>query len=120
MKPQPQGNDLDNSYQEDIKPDVLMDDKSTSPSQYQYGDNMTYSEKEALKKLPEDSIWPTFAGIIGYHHMELIDYIYGLFIDVQSMPDYWLNCRLNTELKGNASICYTEMKEIHGRRYWQW
>ncbi|MBW0567757.1 hypothetical protein O181_107472 [Austropuccinia psidii MF-1] len=28
--------------------------------------------------------------------------------------------RLNTEFKGHASILYTEMKEIHGRRNWQW
>ncbi|MBW0505691.1 hypothetical protein O181_045406 [Austropuccinia psidii MF-1] len=52
--------------------------------------------------------------------MELIDYIYGLFIDVPSIPDYWINSRLNTEFKVHASIWYTEMKEIHGRRNWPW
>ncbi|MBW0559989.1 hypothetical protein O181_099704 [Austropuccinia psidii MF-1] len=52
--------------------------------------------------------------------MELIDYIDGLFIDVPSIPYYWITARLNTEFKGNASIWYTEMKEIHGRRNWPW
>ncbi|MBW0591508.1 hypothetical protein O181_131223, partial [Austropuccinia psidii MF-1] len=52
--------------------------------------------------------------------MELIDYIDGLFIDVPSIPDYWITARLNTEFKGHASIWYTEMKEIHGRRNWPW
>ncbi|MBW0491526.1 hypothetical protein O181_031241 [Austropuccinia psidii MF-1] len=47
--------------------------------------------------------------------MELIDYI-----DVPSIPDYWINARLNTEFKSHASIWYTEMKEIHGRRNWSW
>ncbi|MBW0499291.1 hypothetical protein O181_039006 [Austropuccinia psidii MF-1] len=50
--------------------------------------------------------------------MELIDYIDGLFIEVQSIPDYWITARLNTGFKGHASIWYTEMKEIHGRRNW--
>ncbi|MBW0552263.1 hypothetical protein O181_091978 [Austropuccinia psidii MF-1] len=48
--------------------------------------------------------------------MELIDYIYGLFIDVPSIPAYWITARLNTAFKGHVSIWYTEMKEIHGRR----
>ncbi|MBW0520271.1 hypothetical protein O181_059986 [Austropuccinia psidii MF-1] len=52
--------------------------------------------------------------------MELIDYIDGLLIDVPSIPDYWITARLNTEFKGHASIWYTEMKEIHGRRNWTW
>ncbi|MBW0468109.1 hypothetical protein O181_007824 [Austropuccinia psidii MF-1] len=52
--------------------------------------------------------------------MELIDYIYGLFIDVPSIPDYWITSRLKTAFKANASIWYTEMKEIHGRRNWPW
>ncbi|MBW0586447.1 hypothetical protein O181_126162 [Austropuccinia psidii MF-1] len=52
--------------------------------------------------------------------MELIDYIDGLFIDVPSIPDYWITARLNTALKGNAGIWYTEMKEIHGRKNWPW
>ncbi|MBW0517060.1 hypothetical protein O181_056775 [Austropuccinia psidii MF-1] len=52
--------------------------------------------------------------------MELIDYIDGLFTDLPSIPDYWITARLNTEFKGNASIWYTEMKEIHGRRNWTW
>ncbi|MBW0487713.1 hypothetical protein O181_027428 [Austropuccinia psidii MF-1] len=53
LKPQPQGHALDNPYhQEDIKPDSSLGNKARSPSQYQDGDNMSYSEKEALKQLP--------------------------------------------------------------------
>ncbi|MBW0540864.1 hypothetical protein O181_080579 [Austropuccinia psidii MF-1] len=81
---------------------------------------MTYSEKEALKQLPEASIWPQFSGIGEYDHMDLIDYIDGLFTDVPSIPDYSITSRLNTDFKGNAIIWYTEMKEIHGRRNWPW
>ncbi|MBW0502892.1 hypothetical protein O181_042607 [Austropuccinia psidii MF-1] len=120
MKPQPQGHSLDNPYQEDIKPDVLLDNNPRSPSQYQYGDNMNYTEKEALKQLPEASICPNFSGVVGYDHMELIDYIDGLFIDVTSIPHYWITDRLNTAFKENAIIWYTEMKEIHGRGKCPW
>ncbi|MBW0478537.1 hypothetical protein O181_018252 [Austropuccinia psidii MF-1] len=119
MKPQPQGHFLDNPYhQEDMKPDALLENKARSPSQYQDGDNMSYSEKEALKQLPEASIWKKFSGAGEYDNMELIDYIDGLLIDVPSIPDYWITARLNTEFKENASIWYTEMKGIHGRRNW--
>ncbi|MBW0471911.1 hypothetical protein O181_011626 [Austropuccinia psidii MF-1] len=52
--------------------------------------------------------------------MELIDYINGLFIDVPSIPDYWITARLNAAFKGHDSIWYTEMKEIHGRRSCPW
>ncbi|MBW0461345.1 hypothetical protein O181_001060 [Austropuccinia psidii MF-1] len=52
--------------------------------------------------------------------MELIDYIDGLFIDVPSIPDYWITARLDTAFKVNASIWYTEMKEINGRRNLPW
>ncbi|MBW0525818.1 hypothetical protein O181_065533 [Austropuccinia psidii MF-1] len=52
--------------------------------------------------------------------MELIDYIDGLFIDLPSIQDYGITARLNTAFKGHASIWYTEMKEIHGRRNWPW
>ncbi|MBW0557324.1 hypothetical protein O181_097039 [Austropuccinia psidii MF-1] len=55
-----------------------------------------------------------------YDHMELIDYIDGLFIDVPSIQDYWITARLNTAFKGHASIWYTEIKEINGRRNWPW
>ncbi|MBW0495550.1 hypothetical protein O181_035265 [Austropuccinia psidii MF-1] len=121
MKPQPQGHVMDNSYyQEEIKPDAMLVNKAISPSQYQDGDNMSYSEKEASKQLPEASGWPKFSGTGECDHMELIDYIDGLFIDVPSTPDYWINARLNIAFKGNASIWYTEMKEIHGRRNWSW
>ncbi|MBW0476389.1 hypothetical protein O181_016104 [Austropuccinia psidii MF-1] len=74
MKPQPQGHFMDNPYhQDDIKPDATLMNKARSPSQYQDGDNMSYSEKEALKQLPEASSWPKFPGTGEYHHMELID-----------------------------------------------
>ncbi|MBW0473243.1 hypothetical protein O181_012958 [Austropuccinia psidii MF-1] len=92
--------------------------KAKSPSQYQDGDGMSYSENKALKQLPEASSWPKFSGTGEYNHMELIDYIDGLFIDVPSIPDYWMTARLNTVFKGHASIWYKEMKEIHGRRNW--
>ncbi|MBW0523711.1 hypothetical protein O181_063426 [Austropuccinia psidii MF-1] len=81
---------------------------------------MSYTEKEALKQLPEASSWPKFYGNREYDHMELIDYIDGLFTDVPSIPHYWIIARLNTAFKGNASIWYTQMKEIHGRRNWSW
>ncbi|MBW0564539.1 hypothetical protein O181_104254 [Austropuccinia psidii MF-1] len=119
MKPQPQGHVMDNPYQQDdIKPDAMLMNKERSESQYQDGLIMSYSEKEALKHLPEASSWPIFSGSGEYDHMELIDYIDGLFIDVPSIPDYWITARLNTAFKGNDSIWYTEMKEIHGRRNW--
>ncbi|MBW0493088.1 hypothetical protein O181_032803 [Austropuccinia psidii MF-1] len=61
MKPQPQGHVMDNPYHpDDIKPDAMLGNKERSPSQYQDGDNMSYSEKEALKQLPEASSWPKF------------------------------------------------------------
>ncbi|MBW0494112.1 hypothetical protein O181_033827 [Austropuccinia psidii MF-1] len=81
---------------------------------------MSYSGKEALKQLPEASSWPKLSGTGEYDHMELIDYIDGLFIDVPSIPGYWITARLTTSFKGHASIWYTEMKEIHGRRNWPW
>ncbi|MBW0479393.1 hypothetical protein O181_019108 [Austropuccinia psidii MF-1] len=81
---------------------------------------MSYSEKEALKKLPEASRCPELSEKGEYDHMELIDYIYGLFINVPSIPDYWITATLNTAFKGNASIWYTEMKEIQGGRSWPW
>ncbi|MBW0577950.1 hypothetical protein O181_117665 [Austropuccinia psidii MF-1] len=116
IKPQAQGHVKDNPYH----PDAMLVNKEIFPSQYQDGDNMSYSEKEALKQLPESSSWPKPFGTGEYDHMELIDYIYRLFIDVASMPDYWITARLNTAFKGHASIWYTERKEIHGRRNWPW
>ncbi|MBW0497141.1 hypothetical protein O181_036856 [Austropuccinia psidii MF-1] len=48
MKPQPQGHILDDPYhQQELKPDPLLFNKARSPSQYQDGDNRSYSEKEA-------------------------------------------------------------------------
>ncbi|MBW0492627.1 hypothetical protein O181_032342 [Austropuccinia psidii MF-1] len=119
MKPQPQGQVLDNPYhQDDIKSDAMLMNEARSPSQYQDKDNMSYSEKEGLKQLPEASNWPKLSGTEEYDYMELIDYIDGLFIDVPSIPDYWIVSRLITAFEGLASIWYREMKEIHGRRCW--
>ncbi|MBW0566645.1 hypothetical protein O181_106360 [Austropuccinia psidii MF-1] len=121
MKPQPQFHVVDKPYyQDDIKPDAMLVSKAGSLSQYQDGDNMSYTEKEALKQLPEASSWPKFSGTGDYDHLELIDYIYGLFIDVPSIPDYWLTATLNIAFKGHASIWYTQMKEIYGKRSWPW
>ncbi|MBW0490525.1 hypothetical protein O181_030240 [Austropuccinia psidii MF-1] len=41
-------------------------------------------------------------------------------MDVPSIPSYWITARLDTAFKAHASIWYTEMTEIHGRRSWQW
>ncbi|MBW0581562.1 hypothetical protein O181_121277, partial [Austropuccinia psidii MF-1] len=121
MKPQPQGHVMDNPYhQDEIKPEAMWMNKGRAPSQYQDGDNMSYSGKEALKQLPEASSWPNLSGTGEYYHMELIDYIDGPFSDVPSIPDYWITARLNTAFKVHAIIWYTEMKEIHGRRNWPW
>ncbi|MBW0476101.1 hypothetical protein O181_015816 [Austropuccinia psidii MF-1] len=99
---------MDNPYfQEDIKPYSMLMNKTISPSQYQDGDKMSYSENEALKRLPEASRWPKFSSTEEYDHMELTDYINRLFIDIPSIPDYWISARLNTAFKGNASIWYT-------------
>ncbi|MBW0549837.1 hypothetical protein O181_089552 [Austropuccinia psidii MF-1] len=47
---------LENPYhQEDMKPDALLMNEARSPSQYQDGDNMSYSQKESFKQLPEAS-----------------------------------------------------------------
>ncbi|MBW0498213.1 hypothetical protein O181_037928 [Austropuccinia psidii MF-1] len=81
---------------------------------------MSYSEKEALKQLPEASCWPKFSGTGEYDHMELMNYIDGLIIDVPKIPDYWITARLNTALEGHASIWCLEMKSIIGRRNWLW
>ncbi|MBW0488153.1 hypothetical protein O181_027868 [Austropuccinia psidii MF-1] len=44
MKPQPQGHVMYNPYhQDDIKPYAMLINKARSPSQYQAGDNMSYS-----------------------------------------------------------------------------
>ncbi|MBW0480224.1 hypothetical protein O181_019939 [Austropuccinia psidii MF-1] len=121
VNPQPQGQVMENPYQPDeIKPDAMFMNQARSPSQYQDGDGMSYSEKQALKQHPEASIGPKFSATGEYDHMELIDYIDGIFIDVPSIPDYWITARSNTAFKGHASIWYTELKEIHGRRNWPW
>ncbi|MBW0511876.1 hypothetical protein O181_051591 [Austropuccinia psidii MF-1] len=117
MRPQPQGHVMDNPHQQDyIKPDATLGYQARSTTRYLDANNMSYSEKEALRQLPESSRWPKFSGTGEYDHMELFDYIYGLFIEVPSIPDYWITARLNTAFKAHASIWYTEMKEIHGKR----
>ncbi|MBW0564824.1 hypothetical protein O181_104539 [Austropuccinia psidii MF-1] len=121
MKPKLHSHALDDTYhQKDIKSDSLLGNKARSLSQYQDGDNISYSGKEALKQFPEASSWPKFSGTVEYNHMELIDYINGIFIDVPRIPDYWNTARLITAFKGHVSIWYTEMKEIHGQRNWPW
>ncbi|MBW0508707.1 hypothetical protein O181_048422 [Austropuccinia psidii MF-1] len=114
-KSQPQGHVMDNTYhKEDIKPDAYLQNKARSQSQYQDGENMSYSVKEELKQLPKASIWPEFSGTGEYDHMKLIYYIDGLLIDVPSIPDYGITARLNKAFNRHPSIWYTEMKEIHG------
>ncbi|MBW0501234.1 hypothetical protein O181_040949 [Austropuccinia psidii MF-1] len=81
---------------------------------------MTYSEKEELKQLPGVSSWPNVSGIGEYDHVELIDYIFGLSIDVPSIPYYCIMDTLSTAFKGKASIWYTEMKETYCRRNCPW
>ncbi|MBW0478022.1 hypothetical protein O181_017737 [Austropuccinia psidii MF-1] len=91
LKPQPQGHILNDSYhQEDIKPEALFVKKARSSSQYQDGENMYYSEKEALQQLPEASRWPKFSGTGEYDPINLIDFIDELFIDAPRIPDYWI------------------------------
>ncbi|MBW0465713.1 hypothetical protein O181_005428 [Austropuccinia psidii MF-1] len=112
---------MDNPYhQEDIKLEEMLVNKETSASKYKDGEDMSYSEKEVLKQLPEALSWPKFSGTGEYAHMELIDYIDRLFIDVPNIQDYWISARLNTAFQGHATIWYTDMKEIHGRRNWPW
>ncbi|MBW0506841.1 hypothetical protein O181_046556 [Austropuccinia psidii MF-1] len=107
---------MDNPYhQYDIKPDAMLMNKERSPTQYQDGDNMSYSEKEALKQLPEASSWPRFSGTGEYDHMELIDYIDGLFIDVPSIPDYWIPTRLNTAFKGHPNDIANTLQDVRKR-----
>ncbi|MBW0567158.1 hypothetical protein O181_106873, partial [Austropuccinia psidii MF-1] len=103
MKPQPR-HVMDNSYhQEDIKPDAIFVNKARSSYEYQDADNMSYSEREALKQLTKASHWPKLSGTGEYDHMELIHCIDGIFIDVPSIPDYWITARLNTAFKGHES-----------------
>ncbi|MBW0529559.1 hypothetical protein O181_069274 [Austropuccinia psidii MF-1] len=89
MKPQQQGHVMANPYQpDDIKPDAMLMNRARSPPQYQNGNGVSYSEKEALKQLPEALSWPKFSATGEYAHTEFIDYIDGLFIDVPKIPDY--------------------------------
>ncbi|MBW0512088.1 hypothetical protein O181_051803 [Austropuccinia psidii MF-1] len=121
LNPQPQGHVTDNTYhQEDIKTDAMLVNKTRSPSQYHNGDNMSSSQMEHLKQIAKVSIWPKFSGTGEYDHMKLIDYIDGIFMDVPSIPDFWITVRINTAFQGHARIWYTARKEIHGRRNWPW
>ncbi|MBW0513539.1 hypothetical protein O181_053254 [Austropuccinia psidii MF-1] len=122
IKPQRQSHVFGNTpyHQEDIKPDSPIDSKQFPSSKLQDGENMTFSYKEELKQLAEETQWPKFPGVGEYDHMELIHYICQLFIDVPIIPDYWIISRMNKELKVYAIIWYTEMKEIHRRINWQW
>ncbi|MBW0560680.1 hypothetical protein O181_100395 [Austropuccinia psidii MF-1] len=122
IKPQTQWHVSGNTpyLQEDIKPNARLDNKQRTPSKYQYGNRITYLEKEELKQPPEATSCFKFSGVGEYDHMELMDYIDGLSIDVQRQPDSWITAILNTAFKGNASIWYTEMKDIQGRRNWPW
>ncbi|MBW0495577.1 hypothetical protein O181_035292 [Austropuccinia psidii MF-1] len=87
MNPQAEGYALENPYLlENIKPDALLVNKARSPSHYQDGDNMYYTGKEALKKLPEASRWAKFSCIGEYDHIKLIHYIDGHIIHVPSIP----------------------------------
>ncbi|MBW0481666.1 hypothetical protein O181_021381 [Austropuccinia psidii MF-1] len=96
---------MDSPYQPDgIEPNAMFMKKAISPLKYQDRDNMSYSEKEALKLLPEASSLPKLSGTGEYDHTALIDYIDGLFIDVPRIPDYLITARLNTSFKGHASI----------------
>ncbi|MBW0549763.1 hypothetical protein O181_089478 [Austropuccinia psidii MF-1] len=116
MKPKPQGHVMDNPYQQhDIKPDSMLMNRERSPSQYQDGYNMSYLEKEALKGLPKAFIWYKFSGTGEYDHMELIDYIDGLFIDVPSIPDYWITARRNKAFKGHANEIANTLQYVRKR-----
>ncbi|MBW0487547.1 hypothetical protein O181_027262 [Austropuccinia psidii MF-1] len=94
--------------------------KAGSPTQYQDGDNMSYSATEAMKQLSEASNSTKFSLTVEYDHFELRDYIDGIFIDLPSIPDNWITARLNTAFKGHASIWYTKMNKVHGKRSLPW
>ncbi|MBW0525871.1 hypothetical protein O181_065586 [Austropuccinia psidii MF-1] len=103
-----------------IKPDSPMESKHISQTKYQNGDSMTYTEKEVLKQLQEATSRSKFCGVGEYDHMELVDYIDGIFIEVPGIPDYWIKAILNTGFKGHASRLYTEIRDMHGKRNWPW
>ncbi|MBW0503899.1 hypothetical protein O181_043614 [Austropuccinia psidii MF-1] len=112
---------ITNQLQQNLHQNKFPEEKRRiSPSWYQGRDNRAYSQNEALKQLPEATTWPNFLIVGGYVHMDLINYVGGHFIDVPRIPQSSITDILNTELKGNASIWYSEMKEIHGRRKLPW
>ncbi|MBW0530224.1 hypothetical protein O181_069939 [Austropuccinia psidii MF-1] len=84
MKPPPQGHVMDNPHhKEDIKPDAMLVNNATSPSQYQDGDDMSYSKKEALKQLPEASSWPKPSGKGEYDTRVDLPSIVGNFLHIK-------------------------------------
>ncbi|MBW0551703.1 hypothetical protein O181_091418 [Austropuccinia psidii MF-1] len=115
MKPQQKVHFMDNPYhQEDIKPDYLLENKERSPSQYQDRENMSYSEKEALKRLPKAQAGPNSLqkeNIIIWNSLLIL---MNSSLIYKSIPYYGITAGLNTAFKGLFSICYTEMKEIDG------
>ncbi|MBW0561084.1 hypothetical protein O181_100799 [Austropuccinia psidii MF-1] len=58
LKPKRQGQVMEKPYQ----PDDMLMNKARSQSHYQDEAGMSYSEKQALKQLPEASSWPKFSG----------------------------------------------------------
>ncbi|MBW0470512.1 hypothetical protein O181_010227 [Austropuccinia psidii MF-1] len=120
------GSIINNSQQvkEEDKPNnqkpEYQDPRLISKLIYHDGESLSYSEKQALKKLPGVVNLPRFTGVVAYDHIELIYYIDGLFVDFPKIPDYWTTEILNNSFKRHASIWYTEMKEIHGRKSWPW
>ncbi|MBW0574163.1 hypothetical protein O181_113878 [Austropuccinia psidii MF-1] len=68
---------------------------------YQDGKNLSYSQKQELKKLPEVVIWPKFSGVEEYDHEEVINRIDGKFVDFSKIPDYWITKRLNNSFRGH-------------------
>ncbi|MBW0492204.1 hypothetical protein O181_031919 [Austropuccinia psidii MF-1] len=111
LKPQPQRQVRENPYQ----PNAMLMNKARSPSEYQDGDGILYSEKEALKQLPEASSWPKFSGTGEYDHMELIDYIDGLFIYLPRIPDSWITARLNTAFEAHDNDIFNTLQDIRKR-----
>ncbi|MBW0542998.1 hypothetical protein O181_082713 [Austropuccinia psidii MF-1] len=91
-----------------------------SESIYQDGENLSYTEKQALKKLPEVVNWPKISGIGEYYFMELIYHIDEGFVDFPNRKDYWITTILNTVFRGHENIWNTKIKEIHGRKCYPW
>ncbi|MBW0481729.1 hypothetical protein O181_021444 [Austropuccinia psidii MF-1] len=94
MKPQPKGHVMDNPYHQDyIKPDAILMKKARSPSQYQDVDNMSCSEKEALKEFLRPQAGPNSLEqenmIIWSSYIILMDssLMYQVYQTTGSLPD---------------------------------